>query len=72
MPGWWRDLVTIPNAGDPERLACKIHASFEVPQVRCKALKDPGDYTVPPPQNVSRGKCSSQLSTPTCLAKITS
>ena len=55
MPGWWRELVTIPNAGVPERLACKICAIFKVPQVRCEALKDPGDYTVPPsPKCVQR------------------
>ena len=48
MPDWWTDLVAIPNAGDPNKLAHKICASFEVPWVRCEALKDPGDYTVPP------------------------
>ena len=45
MPDWWGELVTIPNPGDPERLAHRICASFEVPQVRCKALRD---YTMPP------------------------
>ena len=30
-PDWWKELVAIPNAGDPERLARKIHASFKVP-----------------------------------------
>ena len=47
MPDGWRELVTIPNAGDPDKLAHKICASFEVPQVRYEALKDPGEYTVP-------------------------
>ena len=54
-PDWWRELVPIPNAGDPQRLACKICASFKVPQVRCKALKDSGEYTVPPaPECIQR------------------
>ena len=34
MPDWWRELVAIPNVGNPERLAHKICASFEVPWVR--------------------------------------
>ena len=45
---WWGELVAIPNAGNPERLACKVHASFEVPWVRCEALGNPEDYTAPP------------------------
>ena len=48
MPECWGELVTIPNAGDPKRLAHKVHASFQVSQVRCKALRDPEDYTTPP------------------------
>ena len=48
LPDCWKELVTISNAGDPERLAQKIHASFEVPQVRCKTLRDHSEYTVPP------------------------
>ena len=47
-PDWWGELVTIPNAGATH----KICASFEVPQVRCKALRD---YTMPPaPKCVQR------------------
>ena len=38
------ELVTIPNVGDPRSLAYKICASFEIPWVRCKALRD---YTTP-------------------------
>ena len=56
MPDWWRELVTLPNAGDPERLSHKIHASFEVPWARCEAFKDPGDYTVPPAQKCVQRK----------------
>ena len=55
MPDWWRELVTIPNVDDPEMLACKIHASFQVLWVRCRALKDPGDYTaLPTPKCIQR------------------
>ena len=48
MPDWWREFVTIPNVGDPKMLAHKICTSFEVPWVRHKTLKDPGDYTATP------------------------
>ena len=47
-PDWWGELVTIPNAGDPKRLAHKIHASFEIPQVRSEALMVSNNYTMPP------------------------
>ena len=47
-PDWWGELITIPNVADPKRLPHKICASFEVPQVRCKALGDSKDYTMPP------------------------
>ena len=54
-PDWWKELVTIPNVGDPKRLAWKICTSFEVPWVRCKTLKDHGEYIVP-----SVSKCIQQ------------
>ena len=55
MPDWWRELVTIPNAGDLKKLVCKICASFEVPQIRCKALKDPGRLSfTPAPKCIQR------------------
>ena len=47
-PDWWGELVAIPNAGDPERLAHKICASFEIQQGRSKALWDSISYTMPP------------------------
>ena len=49
MPDWWGELVTIPNVGDPERLAHKICTCFKISWVRCKALGDSEDYTMPPP-----------------------
>ena len=68
MPDWWGELVIITNAGDPERLAHKSCASFEVPQVMCEALRD---YTAPLPQNVSRGRCSCWSPIPIYLVRIT-
>ena len=47
-PDWWKELVAIPNAGDPKRLAQKICTSFEVPRVRCETIRDNKNYTVPP------------------------
>ena len=76
MPDWWRELVAIPNAGDPKGLACKICASLEVSQVGYKAFKDPGDYTVPPaPKCVQRkmflSVTNSHLALPILLAETT-
>ena len=47
-PDWWKELVAIPNMGDPEKLARKIFTSFEVPQVRCETLRDCKECTAPP------------------------
>ena len=47
-PDLWGELVTIPNVGNPERLAHKICASFEILWVRSKALRDSNSYTMPP------------------------
>ena len=71
MPDWWRELVTIPNAGDPKRLAHKICASFEVPWVRCEALRDSKDYTMPLPQNASKGRFSCWSLISISLVRIT-
>ena len=54
MPYWWAELTTIPEEENPKRLAWKIHASFSIPMVRCKAFPDQG-YTVPPaPRCITR------------------
>ena len=50
MPDWWKELVAIPNVGDPERLAQTICTSFEVPQVRCETLRDHRVYCTPCPK----------------------
>ena len=68
MPDWWVELVAIPNAGYPERLACKICTSFEVPRVRCKALRD---YTTPLPQDVPRGRCACRSLIPVYIVRNT-
>ena len=56
MPDWWEELVVIPNVTDNHcRLAQKVQASFEIPQVRCKAVKVINDYSLPPaPKCVGR------------------
>ena len=30
-PDWWKELLTIPDVGDPKKLVQKICTSFEVP-----------------------------------------
>ena len=55
MPEWWEELVAIPNVGDYRKLAQKICGSFEIPRVRCEAIKVTNDYSVPPaPKCVER------------------
>ena len=74
MPGWWGELVAIPNAGDPERLAHKIHVlSFKIPQVRiARPLGALNSYTAQPlSQNASKGRCSCWSPTPIYLVGIT-
>ena len=53
-PYWWAELTAIPELENPKRLAWKIHASFSILMIRCKAF--PGQvYTVPPaPRCITR------------------
>ena len=45
-PTWWMELQAIPGIRDPQKLAWKIRASFYIPEVRMRALFEPG-YTAP-------------------------
>ena len=47
-PDWWEELVAIPKFDDHCRLTQKVQASFEIPHVRCKALKVSNDYSLSP------------------------
>ena len=59
-PTWQLELRAIPGVKDPQKLACRIWASFPIPEVRIRAI--PGqEYTVPPPLNASTGMPSSQM-----------
>ena len=31
-PGWWQELIEVPGVDDPEKLACEVRASFQLPQ----------------------------------------
>ena len=46
-PTWWMELQVIPDISDPQNLSQKIRASFNIPEVRMRALLEPG-YTAPP------------------------
>ena len=46
-PHWWEKLTAILGVKDVKKLAWKIHASFEVPAVRCEALR--GQVVMAPP-----------------------
>ena len=41
---WWPSLMLLTTADSPQ----KVQASFEIPWVRCKALKVSNDYSMPP------------------------
>ena len=67
MPNWWKELAAIPNMGDPKRLAWKIYATFNVPWVICKTLRDHREYTVPPAPKCIQWGMSCWTPPPTCL-----
>ena len=46
-PTWWTELKAILGIWDPQKLAQKIRASFYIPEVRMRTLREP-DYTAPP------------------------
>ena len=53
-PTWWPELKAIPGVTDPQKLACKIQASFYIPKVRMRASLGQ-EYTMPPaPKCLSR------------------
>ena len=45
-PTWWMELQAILGIRDPQKLACRVRASFNIPEVRMRTLLEPG-YTVP-------------------------
>ena len=45
-PAQWSKLKAIPGVKDPRKLACKIQASFYIPEVRMRAFLEQ-EYTVP-------------------------
>ena len=46
-PDWWEEVVAIPQAEDPWKLTRKVQTSFEIPQVRCKALQTRNNNSAP-------------------------
>ena len=70
-PDWWEELTTIPDVGDPKKLAWKIHASFEIPGVRCETLGNQKEYTVPSaPKCIKRYVPAKQPALPRCPTEI--
>ena len=45
-PAWWSELKAILGVEDPQKLACKIQASFYIPKVRMRAFLEQ-EYAVP-------------------------
>ena len=59
-PTWWLEFRAILGVKDLRKLACKIQASFSIPEVRMRAI--PGqEYTVPPTPKCLDRKPSSQM-----------
>ena len=46
-PCWWEELRAIPGVKDPWKLACKIWASFSIPEVNSRTFLGQ-DYTAFP------------------------
>ena len=46
-PDWWEELMVIPHVDGHHRLAQKVRASFKIPWVRSKALKDYSSPSTP-------------------------
>ena len=68
---WWKELVTIPNAGDPERLAKKIMLPSRFHKSDARHSGTTGSILFPMCQNASRGICSCWTPPPTCFIRIT-
>ena len=47
-PGWWRDLLVVPELQDCEKLAQKVWASFQLPK-RASELHKMENYHQAPP-----------------------
>ena len=46
-PAWWSELKAILGVKDPQKLSCKIRASFYIPKVGMRASPNQ-QYTAPP------------------------
>ena len=55
MPPWWKELMKIPSHDDYQKIAQKVHTSFEVPRVYNWAKGVDNDQ-IPPPPHLSPGK----------------
>ena len=48
MPSWWRELISVPEVEDHERLAQEVQASFQLPRRASKLHKVENYHQAPP------------------------
>ena len=53
-PSWWWELQAIPGVKDPQKLACKIWASFSIPEVRSRTFLGQHFTGLPAPKCLNR------------------
>ena len=53
-PAWWTELQAVPGIRDPQKLAQKIKALLDIPEVRMRTLLEPGYTTPPTPRSLDR------------------
>ena len=53
-PAWWPELKAIPGVTDYQKLACKMGASFHIPEVRMRASIGQEYTATPAPKCLSR------------------
>ena len=53
-PTWWVKLEAIPGVKDLQKLACKIQASFSIPEIRMRAIPGQGYTALPAPKCLDR------------------
>ena len=54
IPAWWQELQEVPSQSDIKEFIQRMHASFQVPKVRCHISKVENNYSVPPATPVPR------------------
>ena len=47
-PSWWQELTMVPEVDDYKKLACEVHASFQLPKRVSEQCQVKNDHQAPP------------------------